>query len=114
MSDKVTYTPGPWRIGTSGSLVGANFSLLARKQGGWVNILHGNDCHTTETRATREEAYANAKLMAAAPDLLEALQLMVKQFTKVPSTYADSDARVKAHTAIKKATGDVPSDVKEE
>lgn len=47
----------------------------------------------------------NARLIAAAPELLEALQEMVKQFTKTPSTIKDSEARGKAHAAIAKATG---------
>lgn len=47
------------------------------------------------------------KLAAAAPDLLEALQMMLKQFTgKQPSNIKDSEARVKAHAAIAKATGE--------
>lgn len=38
--------------------------------------------------------------------LLDALQEMVKQFTKTPSSLKDSTARVKAHAAIAKATGE--------
>jgi len=36
-------------------------------------------------------------------DLLETLQMMVKHFTKTPSTLADSKARGKAHEVIAKA-----------
>ena len=41
-------------------------------------------------------------------ELLEALKLMVKQFTKGSghSTVKDSEARIKAHAAIAKATGE--------
>lgn len=39
-------------------------------------------------------------------DLIEALQLMLKQFTKTPSSLADSEARRKAHAAIRKALGE--------
>jgi hypothetical protein len=56
-------------------------------------------------KESREMALANARLIAAAPELLEALQEMVKQFTKTPSTIKDSEARGKAHDAITKATG---------
>lgn len=48
------------------------------------------------------------KLAAAAPELLDALEMMLVQFTKTPSTLKDSEARVKAHAAIAKATGGQP------
>lgn len=46
-----------------------------------------------------------SRLFSAAPDLLVALELMLNQFTKTPSSLRDSDARCKAHAAILKATG---------
>lgn len=49
-------------------------------------------------------AYAS-KLERHNAELLEALQMMVKQFTKTPSSLRDSEARVKAHAAITRATG---------
>lgn len=48
------------------------------------------------------------KLAAAAPELLDALEMMLVQFTKTPSTLKDSEARVKAYAAIAKATGGQP------
>lgn len=47
-----------------------------------------------------------AHLVVAAPEPLEALQVMVKQFTRAPSSLADSEARCKAHEAISKALGE--------
>jgi hypothetical protein len=44
------------------------------------------------------------QLMASNAELVAALQLMVEQFTKTPSTLKDSQARVKAHAALAKAT----------
>ena len=41
-------------------------------------------------------------------ELVEALELMLKQFTKTPSTLKDTEVRGKAHAAIAKATGDEP------
>jgi hypothetical protein len=38
--------------------------------------------------------------------LLEALETMLRQFTKTPSTLADSEARSKAHAAIAAAKGE--------
>lgn len=65
------HTPGPWRVGVCGSTAGRNFSLLAKKKNGWVNILKSNNFHDSNTRATTEEAEANARLIAAAPTMYE-------------------------------------------
>jgi hypothetical protein len=52
----------------------------------------------------KEEAKANARLIAAAPDLLEALQLIV-QWDE--SGFAQTDEQMsKARAAISKATGE--------
>ena len=95
------HTPGPWRIGTAGSTVGANYSMLGRKLGVWVNILHGNEKHGTETRATLEEAYANAKLMHAAPELLAAAQKALAECCDLVATEAGNALAA----AIDKALG---------
>ena len=76
----IKYTRGPWRIGTAGSLLGSNYSILARKRGGWVNIMHGNKNHGTDTRATPEEAHANAQLMMAAPELIAAAIAVIERW----------------------------------
>ena len=48
------------------------------------------------------------RLHALNAELLEALKVMVEQFTKGSgqSTLKDSEARIKAHAAISKATGE--------
>jgi len=37
------------------------------------------------------------------PELVDALQTMLRTFTKTPSTLTESEARVKAHAALAKA-----------
>jgi len=91
------HTPGPWeacKVGDYGDYDGQCLVVL------------GDDMRVAVTLGSDKTAKANARLIAAAPDLLEALQVMVKQFTKVPSTYLDSKARGMAHAAIAKATGE--------
>lgn len=89
------HSPGPWRYKPHS--VDSNYML----------IFCSNDPHEGDNlRGYCGEA--NARLIAAAPDLLEALKLVVEQFTKgsAPSTVKDSEARIKAHAAIAKAIGE--------
>lgn len=65
--------------------------------------LRTDDKSRVHVAAVFEQSYA--PLLEAAPDLLEALQLMLEQFTKTPSTLKDSEARIKAHAALSRATG---------
>ena len=89
------HTPGPWRYKPHS--VDSNYML----------IFCSNDPHEGDNlRGYCGED--NARLFASAPDLLEALKLMVAQFTKgsAPSTVKDSEARIKTHAAIAKAEGE--------
>ncbi|WP_407732243.1 hypothetical protein ACJJVG_05790 [Pseudocitrobacter faecalis] len=47
--------------------------------GGWIQSEKGKVCDVTGLEVGRDAAFANAKLIAAAPDLLEALQAMVER-----------------------------------
>jgi hypothetical protein len=60
------FTPGPWKIRMSGS-VGTDRMMVA-------------SVYPMETEAPEENA-ANAHLIAAAPDLLEATQLLLDALT---------------------------------
>lgn len=100
---EIKHTAGPWlREGTF---------IYALQHHGWRK---GEETFCNRFSAgfqlgkgcSEEELIANATLAQAAPDLLEALQLMLKQFTKTPSSLADSEARRKAHAAIRKALGE--------
>ena len=55
-------------------------------------------------RATDEEAEANAKLIAAAPELLEALQLLLKASYRSAESIIETPVEVMARKAIEKAT----------
>ena len=101
------FTPGPWVFESQrGSKQEHCFWGVLQKT---EQAYRGEVCSISDAAhiggITEEEALANARLIAAAPELLEALQIMVKQFTKTPSTLADTEARGKAHAAIAKATG---------
>ena len=61
----MTHTPGPWNISTDGEAAGVIYALRGFE---WDDI-----CVITP----RCEAAANAHLIAAAPDMLEALEEVV-------------------------------------
>jgi len=79
------HTPGPWRI-EGPTLKGPKYNL------GSVNS------HKTT------EGAANAALIAAAPDLLEALRAAYSDIQRCPGHTIDMLGRIEA--AIAKATGD--------
>lgn len=59
----VAHTPGPWRV--IGPYSGGHYSVQRGKEGGFI---------VTGTSTEREEA--DARLIAAAPDLMEALHVV--------------------------------------
>jgi hypothetical protein len=78
----VSHTPGPWNLGDS-DLPTSNISIHG-----------GTRKHTTIAKLVSadfvgmpiDEAMANARLMAAAPDLLEALLPIAKAYPDDPGT----------------------------
>ena len=97
MSD---FTPGPWRIGTPPP---NGEQTIGTTQGLMVAVA---------TTGASVPTKANARLIAAAPDLLEALQALVNQSLQrgVPTDpgHPDRIALALAESAISKATGEQP------
>lgn len=67
------HTPGPWKF-NGHSLSGNHFNVIGTQLGNKFKIAR---C-PYEVEGDKEEAEANAKLAAAAPELLEALQGVVR------------------------------------
>ena len=86
-----THTPGPWNVGTGWIYAGA-------KPKGAKFICEGLPISA--------EGYANAHLIAAAPELLEALRELVELFDPdTQSLYSFARAEIEAaQEAINKAT----------
>lgn len=101
------HTPGPWRIGSLASYDGYTGQP-------YRNVWAGEDeAATVVARAIRSDGAmtndvdADALLIAAAPDLLDALKAMVKAYRPADD---DDDLGFEpwtkaAHAAIAKATG---------
>ena len=96
-------TAGPWRV--------------SEKVGDFIHIRHNNNepgamslnlAHVTARSSWAREAEANARFIAAAPELLEALQLAVKAMKEGRNvTYPEWYGVInKAHAAIAKALGE--------
>ncbi len=73
----MTRTPSPWNVGKVKAISSSETSKYAY-------FLAGCGQEATEGEATKEEAEANRLLIAAAPDLLEALRGMVIQHSWAP------------------------------
>jgi hypothetical protein len=87
-----THTPGPWHIGKRA----ADVAIYGPKGEEVAKILgFFND---------DEENKANARLISASPNLLEALQMLLPQEPREPDSY-DRAMWENARAAIAKATG---------
>lgn len=97
MSGEFKGTPGPWEVEDNG-----HFYDINAGRGTVGNVCssaswYDNDMHRGPV------AIANAQLIAAAPELLEALQNMVEAYQHEASI--DNPALLSARAAIAKALG---------
>lgn len=109
MANKLTHTPGPW-------FLEGNWNPEAEAElGGWVSCFPPAGVpvfELTPVVGKREEICANARLIAAAPEMLEALQKIVDMNVQYAidrfgdASQAESMSCVTiARAAIAKATG---------
>jgi hypothetical protein len=88
------HTPGPWReYNAKGSRILNNWSVCNRDGTRIANI-------EQMPGQSSEEEHANARLIAAAPELLEALREMTERGGWMPS----DERFIRAKAAIAKAT----------
>jgi hypothetical protein len=95
------HTPGPWSVFRQD---GYATYIHAINEGDEINTFQVASCHCATNRKyfpTRNEAEANARLIAAAPDLLEVLQEVMDR----PLLTEGADWWVRARAAIAKAEG---------
>ena len=98
------YTPGPWKCG---QYLGHSFWVVHTDVG---DRGRGMDIVEGVAGLTPEQRLANARLIAAAPDLLleldNCLDLLVTCFPDSPDNSRIGVAVTKARAAIAKATGE--------
>ena len=101
------HTPGPWEQNIQSCGFWSICTVYGTDQG-WVEIHAPNGSYTEDHRA---ESTANARLIAAAPELLEALKEIAADYADRfdlddPSTNPGIKSTIKqARAAIAKATG---------
>ncbi len=97
------HTPGPWAIENIDN-VNPDLSIYSVS-----DLVNGNSnkqiniCECNWRRSSIDKDRANAKLIASAPELLEALQYLIKELPTDTWDYSP-DCFVIATNAIKKAT----------
>lgn len=98
-----THTPGPWRIvcGVSGLARGIDAGTPQNHPGGIQHVVRFNGLGFPSS----PEGQANARLIAAAPDLLEALQHMRWCRSCAEGGWEDCEDGRKALAALAKAEG---------
>ena len=95
------HTPGPWNISSAN-----RYAINACGRG--IATAHGvDDVNYSEFFPSTEEAAANARLIAAAPELLEALMACERELSAVWSGQGqinDNRHALNARAAVAKAT----------
>ena len=85
--NRAQSTPGPWRIGDAGR-----------------TVFGPPNGHPAPEMVAHQVSRANARLIAAAPDMLEALRAVAAQIY-APLSEERNAAMARARAAIKKAEG---------
>jgi hypothetical protein len=96
------HTPGPWEvedITSQGAMVYRRIKTSKDEPVGSVSAYK-------LSKKRDAEAEANARLIAAAPELLEALEMMIADFGDYPASKRPCLAFDLARAAIARATGD--------
>lgn len=101
---KVAHTPGPWLFDTFSRGVNDPRSPVKTERGYFVQQKRGLDVCELRTQASRpaEETKANARLIAAAPELLQALKRLLRESDDGITIGGVEDAQA----AIAQATGE--------
>jgi hypothetical protein len=109
MKTDFKHTPGPWKIRFMGSGAIEDGFFVEAKNNNKPELGYGIEIMMEDAGDHNgyplEQRLADAKLIAAAPELLEALQNLIN---KNPMHEGYHQAILKASDVIKKATGLIP------
>jgi len=95
----MNHSPGPWELTDNGKLI------ITQPTEGYITR---DICRVDFSTMSAMNQKANAKLIAAAPDLLEALRHFIEDVVDINKSYSDLHyATELAKAAIAKATGEI-------
>ncbi len=98
----IKHTPGPWRVSSeSPRIIKKDYRAIGSDAGFLIASTMGHD--KSGFYASEQEADANALLITAAPELLEALEELLAATQHLEPCPATAD---KARAAIAKAKGE--------
>ena len=116
MTDKLKYTPGPWNARKGAGWIVVREHAVARREAAIVVGMTPSISLVSDPTSPwfeEGESEANARLIAAAPDLLEALKALVdiskpmrEEWLNDPSFLEARRCYENAQAAIAKAEGD--------
>jgi len=106
------HTPGPWNAETNRSplTITRELARLPKTQGGHRQFREIGEVYVTDKGDGAPEDFANAQLIAAAPELLAALRCLLARANSLDQSATQEglqncDAIASARAAIAKATG---------
>lgn len=103
---EATHTPGPWRVkkkdGQSAYICSGDEPRLGYSQWDGLAVVYGSD---DDPRIGSKVMSANASLIAAAPGLLAACEILLARATPFANHWKDDPELVEAYAAIAKARG---------
>lgn len=100
---KASHTPGPWLIESDYNEDGSDLIVMAEQAYVIADTRH-ESCGIVDA----DECYANARLISAAPELLEALKGLLRRIDDhfgSPDASHDWKEQEAARAALSKATG---------
>ena len=102
MTNTTAHTPGPWWVYNEGS----RFPGIEARLNGSV-VVYGNDNEIEGVKGrTHAEAIANARLIAAAPELLAALEMVLEYAEDCAADRGERPGCIDhARSAVAKAKG---------
>lgn len=99
------HTPGPWAAHKSQSVLGGNVYYISQQEGAPYTPNYSDVCQTVEGEQ-EEIQLSNANLIAAAPELLEALKNARAELEEIAlSEGGDPYNNPEMNEAINKAEG---------
>ena len=106
------HTKGPWRMDSNGIITGGNYfcTTIAEVPIAKWYLQAYNAMNTQDTETAKwcnfngKEAQANAALIAAAPEMYEALKQLFEHCAMIHKHWGDGNNQKEADEAIKKGT----------